>query len=165
MADVVTYSTSLLTDADRHAIAVYLKSRAPSPGLKVDDPQSAAMLRGAAVYSDACASCHLENGVGQPRYFPPLGHNALVQQADSTTVQHLILAGTQIGTSAQRPTSFTMPSFAWKLTDAEIADVATYIRNSWGNRAPAVPESAVSDMRRRLGLEQLHFTANSGDQN
>jgi mono/diheme cytochrome c family protein len=165
MADVITYSTSLLTEADRRAIAVYLKSRAPSPILTVDQPDAAAMKRGAAVYSDACASCHLENGVGQPGYFPPLGNDAVVQQADSTTLQHMILAGIRIGTSAERPTPLTMPSFAWKLTDAEIADVATYVRNSWGNQASAVPASAVSDMRKRLDRDRLHLTANSGDRN
>jgi mono/diheme cytochrome c family protein len=165
MADVITYSTSLMTDADRHAIAVYLKSRAASPATTAEEPDPAAMKRGAAVYSDACASCHLENGVGQPRYFPPLGHDALIQQADSTTLQHMILAGSRIGTSDKRPTAFTMPSFAWKLSDAEIADVATYIRNSWGNKASPVAASAVADMRKRLGLDTLHFTVNSGDQN
>jgi mono/diheme cytochrome c family protein len=165
MADVITYSTSLMTDADRHAIAVYLKSRIASPASTADEPDIASMQRGAAVYSDACSSCHLENGVGQPRYFPPLGHNALVQQSDSTSLQHMILAGSRIGTSALRPTPLTMPSFAWKLTDAEIADVATYVRNSWGNRASPVAENAVADMRKRLDLDRLHFTVNSGDQN
>jgi len=165
MADVITYSTSLMTDADRHAIAAYLKSRIASPDPSADEPNAASMQRGAAVYSDACASCHLENGVGQPRYFPPLGHNALVQQSDSASLQHMILAGSRIGTSAERPTPLTMPSFAWKLTDAEIADVATYVRNSWGNRASPVAENAVADMRKRLDLDRLHFTVNSGDQN
>jgi mono/diheme cytochrome c family protein len=58
-----------------------------------------------------------------------------------------------------------MPSFAWKLSDNEIADVATYLRNSWGNQAAAVSGADVRDVRQRLGLETLHLTANSGDQN
>jgi mono/diheme cytochrome c family protein len=165
MADVVTYSTSLMTDADRRAIAVYLKSLAPSPSQTAGTPDAAAMNRGAAIYSDACASCHLENGVGQPGYFPPLGENAVVQQADSTSLQHMILAGNRIGTSAERPTALTMPSFAWKLSDAEIADVATYIRHSWGNDAPAVSASDVADLRKRLDLDRLHLTEMSGDRN
>jgi mono/diheme cytochrome c family protein len=128
-------------------------------------PDAAAMKRGAAVFSDACTSCHLENGVGQPGYFPPLGHDAVVQQADSTTLQHMILGGIRIGTSAERPTPLTMPSFAWKLSDQEIADVATYVRNSWGNQGSAVQASDVSDMRKRLGLDHPRLTVNSGDQN
>ena len=58
-----------------------------------------------------------------------------------------------------------MPSFAWKLTDKEIADVSMYIRNSWGNQAATVTESGVRDARKRLNLETVHLTANSGDQN
>jgi mono/diheme cytochrome c family protein len=163
MADVIRYSTAYLTDADRHAIAVYLKSQPASATLKVQAADPVVMQQGAAIYSDACASCHLEKGVGQPRYFPPLGHNAVVQQHDPTGLAHLILGGTHIGAGRQLPTAFAMPSFAWKLSDAEIAAVTTYIRSSWGNEAPPVSAAAIADARRRLGLEQLRLTVNSGD--
>jgi mono/diheme cytochrome c family protein len=163
MADVITYSTSLMSDVDRHAIAVYVKSLAASPSVAHDAPDAGAMRRGAAIYSDACSSCHLEDGVGQPRYFPPLGHNAMLQQADPTGLEHLILAGSRIGTSPSRPSPLTMPSFAWKLTDQEIADVATYLRNSWGNQAATVSASEVSDARKKLNLNSVRLTANSGD--
>ena len=56
-----------------------------------------------------------------------------------------------------------MPSFAWKLTDAEIADVATYVRNSWGNQASAVRETQVEELRGKLGLRTARLTDNSGD--
>lgn len=165
MADVITYSTSLMSDADRHAMAVYLKSQAASPNAANAQPDPGAMRRGAEIYSDACSSCHLENGVGQPRYFPPLGPNAMLQQADPIGLEHLILAGGRVGTSPSRPSPLSMPSFAWKLSDQEVADVSTYIRNSWGNQAAAVSVSDVRDARERLNLQTLHLTANSGDQN
>jgi mono/diheme cytochrome c family protein len=165
MADVITYSTSLMSDADRHAMAVYLKSQAASPDAANAQPDPGAMRRGAEIYSDACSSCHLENGVGQPRYFPPLGPNAMLQQADPIGLEHLILAGGRVGTSPSRPSPLSMPSFAWKLSDQEVADVSTYIRNSWGNQAAAVSVSDVRDARERLNLQTLHLTANSGDQN
>lgn len=123
------------------------------------------MRRGAEIYSDACTSCHLESGVGQPRVFPPLGHNALLQQDDPTSLEHIILGGTRIGTSASRPSPLTMPSFAWKLSDQEIADVSTFIRNSWGNQAGAVSASDLSALRKNLDLGTVHLTDNSGDQN
>jgi mono/diheme cytochrome c family protein len=165
MADVITNSTSLMSDVDRHAIAVYLKSQAPSPKVANAQPNSGAMRRGAEIYSDACASCHLENGVGQPRYFPPLGPNAMLQQADPIGLEHLILAGARIGISPSRPSPLTMPSFAWKLNDQEVADVATFIRNSWGNRAAAVSVSDVRIARKKLNLDTVHLTVNSADQN
>jgi mono/diheme cytochrome c family protein len=163
MADVITYSTSLLSDEDRHAMAVYLKSQPATSSISAAKGDVGAMRRGAAIYSDACASCHLEDGVGQPRLFPPLGHNAMVQQADPTGLEHLILAGGRTGTSPSRPSPLTMPSFAWKLSDREVADVATYIRNSWGNEAAALSSSEVHEVRRHLDLEVPHFTNNSGD--
>jgi len=103
--------------------------------------------------------------VGQPRYFPPLGPNAMLQQADPIGLEHLILAGGRIGTSPTRPSPMTMPSFAWKLTDQEVADVSTFIRNSWGNQAAAVSVSDVRAARKKLNLDTVHLTANSGDQN
>jgi mono/diheme cytochrome c family protein len=164
MADVITYSTSLLNDADRHAIAVYMKSQPASPTVAVAAPDTGAMHRGAEIYSDACASCHLENGVGQKRVFPPLGEDSMLQQPDPTSVEHLILAGTRIGISDSRPSPLSMPSFAWKLTDQEIADVSTFIRNSWGNQAAAVSAANVSELRKKLDLQTVHLTVNSGDQ-
>jgi mono/diheme cytochrome c family protein len=163
MAEVVSYSSSLMSDADRHAIAVYLKSQSASPDRGGDSPDTASMRRGAAIYSDACASCHLENGVGQSRLFPPLGHDAMLQQADPTGLAHLILAGSRVGPTTTSPSPLTMPSFAWKLTDAEIADVSTYIRNSWGNQASPVSASKVGDLRGKLGLRAVRYTVNSGD--
>jgi mono/diheme cytochrome c family protein len=163
MADVITYSTAYLTDADRRAIAVYLKSQPASPAVASTSPDAAAMRRGAEVYSDACSSCHLQNGAGQSRIFPPLGKDAVLQQTDPTGVLHLILSGTQIGVSASHPSALSMPSFAWKLSDQEIADVATFIRNSWGNQASPVSASDVTALRKKLNLQSVHYTANSGD--
>jgi mono/diheme cytochrome c family protein len=164
MADVITYSTSLLSDRDRRAIAVYLKSRAASArNAPTKVPEPGLMRRGAAIYSDVCSACHLEDGVGQPRVFPPLGKNAMLQQDDATGLVHLILAGSRTGPSATRTSALTMPSFAWKLSNAEIADVATYLRNSWGNQASAVSAAQVDELRGKLGLRAARLTASSGD--
>ena len=87
----------------------------------------------------------------------------MLQQDDATGLVHLILAGSRTGPSATRTSPLTMPSFAWKLSNAEIADVATYLRNSWGNRASAVSETQVDELRGKLGLRTARLTANSGD--
>lgn len=163
MADVITHSTSHISDADRRAIAVYLKSQPPSPSVASSAPDSGAMRRGAEIYSDACSSCHLDNGIGQSRLFPPLGKDAMLQQPDPTGLEHLILAGTRVGVSASHPSPLGMPSFAWKLTDQEIADVSTYIRNSWGNQAAPVAASDVSSLRKKLKLDTVRLTDMSGD--
>jgi mono/diheme cytochrome c family protein len=152
MAEVVTYSTSMLSDADLAAIATYLKGIAASPDGPVTAAPAVAMRTGGAIFGDACTACHREGGVGSPRLFPPLAGSAAVQQADPTSVIRLILAGGRTGPTLARPSALAMPSFAWKLDDQQVADVATYTRNSWGNRAPAVTAGAVADLRAKLHL-------------
>jgi mono/diheme cytochrome c family protein len=164
MADVVTYSTALMRDDDRRAIAVYLKDVSASPMVAVAAADPAAMKRGETVFSDYCTACHLDNAVGQPHYFPPLGQNAMVQQANPTGVAHVILGGSRVGASPLRPSPLAMPSFAWKLTDEQVADVSTYVRNSWGNHAAPEATEEVRKLRKNLGLDTPHLTANSGDQ-
>ena len=67
---------------------------------------------------------------------------------------HLILAGGRTAPTPTRPSAISMPSFAWKLTDQQVADVATFVRNSWGNHAPPVTAQAVTDLRKSLELSQ-----------
>lgn len=163
MADVVSHSTAFLSDDDLRAVATYLKDRPASPDVSAAAAEPGAMKRGAAIYSDACTACHMEQGVGQPGFFPPLADNAVSQQADPTGVLHIILAGDRTAVTPTRPTPLSMPSFAWKLNDQQVADVATYLRNSQGNRAAAVAPQQVAALRQSLGLENVRLTDNSTD--
>ena len=152
MAEVVTYSTSLMADQDLAAIATYLKSLPPSADVPSPAPEAAAMRAGGAIFADACTACHLAGGKGQPGMIPPLPGSAAMQQQDPTGVIRLILAGGRTAPTLSRPSFQSMPSFAWKLNDRQVADVATYIRNSWGNRAAPVSADQVADLRGKLGL-------------
>jgi len=55
--------------------------------------------------------------------------------------------GSQAAATPRAPTGPGMPSFAWKLDDAQVANVLTYIRNNWGNSAPAVEAAVVERIR------------------
>jgi mono/diheme cytochrome c family protein len=152
MAEVVVNSTSKMSDADVHAIAVYLKSLptgGPEPA--VSPPPRADMAAGAAVYAHACVACHEVGGEGAPRIYPPLPKNANLQSADPASTLRIILDGAQTVTTPRAPNSGSMPAYAKDLTDQQIADVATYIRNSWGNAAPAVTPQQVARARRTQG--------------
>ena len=152
MAQVISYSTSQMSDADLGAIATYLKSMPASTAPQAEAPDAAAMKAGAAVYFDSCTACHHVQGQGSPRLFPPLAGSAVSQQPDPTGLIHLILAGGRAAPTPTRPSTISMPSFAWKLTDQQVADVATYVRNSWGNRASPVSADAVARLRKALDL-------------
>ena len=87
----------------------------------------------------------------------------MAQQTDPTGVLHIILAGDRTAATATRPSPLSMPAFAWKLDDQQVADVATYVRNSWDNRAPPVTAAQAATMRKSLGLEGERLTEGSTD--
>jgi len=151
MAEVVSNSTSKMTDADLRAVAVYLKDLPGETETRTAiAADSAAMRTGAAIYADNCSACHGGNGEGAPKLFPRLSGNALMQQADATSLIRVVLAGSQAGATHAAPTTPAMPSLAWRLNDAQVADVLTYVRNTWGNAATAVSADDVAKLRQQL---------------
>jgi mono/diheme cytochrome c family protein len=148
MAEVVVNSTSKMSDEDVHAIAVYLKDLpAGTTEPVVTPPPQAQMSEGEAIYKGACIACHEADGSGAPRIYPPLPGNANLQSADPSSTLRIILDGAQTVTTASEPNTGSMPSYRDKLTDPQIAAVASYVRNAWGNAAPAVEPERVAKAR------------------
>jgi mono/diheme cytochrome c family protein len=61
-----------------------------------------------------------------------------------------VLRGSRSVATKEEPTAPGMPSFAWQMNDEQIAAIATYVRNRWGNPAPAVSSPEVAKLRSRL---------------
>ena len=150
MAEVVADSTSMLPDADLRAIAVYLKDQpATIDGAEQPLPATdAAMKDGEHIYGAVCSACHGANGTGIAGLFPSLKGNPELQSKDATTPIRVVLEGTHSVATDTAPTAGAMPAMGWKLSDRQIADVITYVRNAWGNAAPAVHDDAVAAMRK-----------------
>ncbi|WP_213772775.1 c-type cytochrome [Bradyrhizobium sp. dw_78] len=149
MAEIVVHSTSKMSDADVHAMAVYLKdlrTRMAEP--IVSPPPPAQMADGEKIYKGACIACHEADGSGAPRIYPPLPGNANLQSADPSSTLRIILDGAETVTTPRAPNTGSMPAYGGKLSDQEVADIATYIRNAWGNAAPAVTSGEVAKARR-----------------
>jgi mono/diheme cytochrome c family protein len=148
MASVITNSTSKLSEADAKAIGVYLKSLTGSgatarAAIAATDP---AIVAGAHIYADACAACHTNAGTGAANLFPALKSSPVVEADNPVTLVHVVLHGTQsLGTTTAA--AVAMPAFGGQMTDQQVADVLTYIRNDWGNAAPAVTEAQVKAAR------------------
>jgi mono/diheme cytochrome c family protein len=152
MADVVTYSTSKMTDADLHAVANFLKDQA-APDEKSPQPVAAsdpAMKMGAAVYADECSACHTPDGKGIANLFPSLAGAPNAQSTDPTSAIRVVLAGSQSVATDRAPTAPAMPAFGETLDNREVAAVLTYIRNAWGNAAPPVSADDVAKYRDNL---------------
>lgn len=150
MAEVVERSTQYMSEADRQAVAVYLKSLPAPKEASLAGIDRSTLDRGAALYVDHCAGCHLAEGQGEQGAFPPLRRNSAVQASSADTLIGVILQGARIPATRGDATGLVMQGFADRLDDAQIADLTTYIRNAWGNRAEAVDADHVEDLRRTL---------------
>lgn len=131
MAEVVQNSTSYLSDDDLLAMGEYLKSIPPNSTLRTAKAApSASRQRGAALYLDHCSSCHQSLGHGIAGVFPPLAGNGVILSPNPANIFKVVLEGIP----AQNK-YIPMPPFAGQLNDQQIADLANYVRTSWGNNA------------------------------
>jgi mono/diheme cytochrome c family protein len=149
MGEVVSLSTSRMMDADTKAIATYLKDIAgPAAGGEAT-ADSNVLAAGGAIYQDLCSSCHRSGGKGVPEMFPNLSEAGTVSAKDPTTVLRVILEGAQSVATEREPTGPAMPAFGWQLDDAQVAEVASYIRDHFGKKAAPVSEGDVGKARPR----------------
>ncbi|ASG25117.1 c-type cytochrome [Nitrospirillum viridazoti] len=154
MGEVVAYSTSRMTDDDVRAIIAYLRDRPARADDSPEKPDPAVMKAGEAVYIDTCAACHRMDGAGSMAMFPRLPGSPNLQQPNPGTLIRVLLVGSRSLPTDARPTPTSMPAFNWKLRDEQIAAVATYVRNSWGNAAAPVDVDTVTKMRKALGADR-----------
>jgi mono/diheme cytochrome c family protein len=151
MSEVVMDATHAFTDADLQAVAAYLKDQpAHADGGGTAKPDPAALTAGEALYRDNCEACHTRDGKGAGGLFTPLAGSSAVQAADPTNLIRVVLQGVRSAATDAAPTAAAMPSFAWRLSDGQIADVLTYVRASWNNAGPPVSDDAVARLRKAL---------------
>ena len=157
MIDVVNNSTPYLSDGDINAIAVYLKSlpaTAKQQAVAYDDSTTAALRSGhasqpgAAIYNGTCVNCHGFDGKGFGPYIPVLAGNPVVLDDDPSSLINLMLNGSNPLVVKGTPDPYRMPQFRQQYSDQEIADIVTFIRNGWGNQAPAVTPAEVAKLRK-----------------
>ncbi len=152
MAEVVLRSTQYLSDADAQAIATYLQAlpeRAAPPAQPTSAPPRRLMQRGAEIYHDHCAQCHGAQGQGERGAFPALAGNRAVLLAEPTNLVRMILQGGYAPATAGNPRPYGMPPYHQLLGDEDVAAVATFVRNAWGNHAAAVATIDVYHVRDR----------------
>lgn len=140
MAEVVFSSTQYMTEKDLEAMAQYLTT---IPTREVDVPEHTranadVLARGDKLYSQNCASCHGDAGQGTPSLYPALAGNRAVTLGTTNNVVQMIRHGGFAPTTAGNPRPFGMPPYGQALNGDEIAAVATFIRQSWGNTANPV---------------------------
>nr|WP_299226724.1 cytochrome c [uncultured Psychroserpens sp.] len=88
--------------------------------------------KGKVVYEDFCVSCHLPNGEGVPKIFPPLANSDYLMNKRIESIKAI-----KYGLSGEievNGETYNSVMLSQGLSDSEIADVMNYITNSWGNK-------------------------------
>jgi mono/diheme cytochrome c family protein len=154
---VINNSTPYLSDGDINAIAVYLKSlsaKSTQQPVAYNDATTEALRSshasqlGATIYAGTCANCHGFDGKGFGPYTPALAGNPIVLDDDPSSLINLALNGSNPLVIKDAPDPYRMPQFRQQYSDQEIADVINFIRNGWGNQAPAITAAQVAELRK-----------------
>jgi len=163
MAEEIEGSLQHLSDEDLRAVAGYLKSLPPQQGSGTYEPSAEfgsprargnyvadVESTGAATYRSFCAQCHQADGKGVAKTFPRLAGSPSVLNDDATSLIRLLIQGGQSPQTAKGPAPQFMPAFAGTLTDVQMAQVLTFLRQNWGNDARPVTTNDVSTIRLKL---------------
>ncbi|ARU93584.1 cytochrome c [Tatumella citrea] len=170
MAEAIEHSLQYLSDDDLHAIVASLRLTRPvntasadrgMQGKAISDENSirgtkvasgepvSGPMSGAILYSGNCAACHTPSGAGSySQNYPSLVHNTTVGSTDPTNLIATLLFGVHRTVDQQ---SITMPAFGPqgytdRLSFAEIATLATYVRQTYGAGGEAVSEQQVEQV-------------------
>jgi mono/diheme cytochrome c family protein len=130
----------------------FVKNYQPSaPGGIVEKPkEETAYDRGRKVYATNCASCHQASGSGVAGQYPPLAGSEWVTGSDERL--GLILLYGMSGPVTVKGQKYSganqMPPWA-SIGEQKIADVLTFIRSEWGNKASEVTAAGLKDLKSR----------------
>jgi mono/diheme cytochrome c family protein len=134
---------------------------AESAERKEDAPEPSAAtsaIQGADLYAQHCATCHGAQGEGLGS-FPPLAGSSWVTGEEDTAIR-ILLHGLQGPIEVNgRSYSNVMPAFGRRLTDAEIAELLSYLRTSWDHDTEAVEPAQVREVRAEHSGRSQPWTA------
>jgi nitrite reductase (NO-forming)/hydroxylamine reductase len=127
------------------AAQVHAAEVAQGSGAKGPQPQQ--MAAGQKVYETLCQACHQPNGQGMTGAFPPLAKSDYLM-ADKRRAVTIVLHGLHgpITVNKQQYNA-VMPPLGAQMSDEDIANVVTYVLNSWGNRGGVVTAAEVKALR------------------
>ncbi|MEO8058146.1 MAG: cytochrome c [Burkholderiales bacterium] len=147
MGEVVQGSTQHLSEPDLRAMAVYLKALPQTQAAATEAAPYPNTGPGAKLYERHCAACHGDAGEGAPGAYPALAGNRAVTMRSVANLVHVVLEGGFPPATVGNPRPYGMPPFATVLSVEETAQLLSFVRGSWGNRAAAVSALGVERFR------------------
>jgi mono/diheme cytochrome c family protein len=107
---------------------------------------AASMTRGKVVYNNICLACHMADGNGVPMMNPPIVKTDYIL-GDKARLIKIVLNGFKEDVQINGQSFSNNMSPHADLSDAQIADVLTFVRNSFGNKASRVTPLEVKKVR------------------
>jgi len=145
MAEAVSYSLRYLTPQDLQALAHYLKT---IPAIRTTPLPSETHVAenelGARIYEGACASCHRLNGTGAQSAYGALVGDHTATDPQATNLVQIVVTGGRIITNDG---VLAMPAFGEGYTDTELAAVANYTVEHFGQREGHATPGSVAKAR------------------
>jgi mono/diheme cytochrome c family protein len=116
---------------------------------------------GRAQFKAVCITCHQESGLGLPGIYPPLAGSEWANGPADRVVRIVLyglkgpvhVAGKEFSATAM-PVFGQVPGSAYNWSDEKIAAVLTFVRQEWGNKAPAITADEVSAIRKAVGARK-----------
>jgi nitrite reductase (NO-forming) len=141
-----TYLSEKVTSLAPIAVAVEASSR----GSLTKQQQIEA---GGVLFKGTCSTCHQESGQGLANVFPPLAGSDYLLGNPERAIELVLngLSGPVTVNGSQYDS--VMPPMS-QLTDDEVANILTFVLNSWGNKGPAIDAAKVRDIRARTKRPQ-----------
>jgi mono/diheme cytochrome c family protein len=127
-------------------LATVLMSQTKKPAAPAQGGIQASMDRGKQVYLEQCLACHQADAGGVQGMNPPLVKTKWVL-GDKATLVKLVLNGMTGDLEVNGDTYHNVMAPHSDLTDQQIADVLTYVRNSFGNKAKPITAAEVKAIR------------------
>ncbi|PVZ88909.1 cytochrome C oxidase Cbb3 [Serratia sp. S1B] len=146
MHTVVALSTRHLTPEDHRALATYLMGDKPPPAVaaKIGVGNEAGRI----TYLDQCSGCHERDGAGKPHVAVAMRNNATLRQPDGKNLIVSVLDGLPAQQFPGNESMQSMPGFADRLDDAQIADLVNYLRVTWGGLPGNITAEQVKALRK-----------------
>ena len=114
---------------------------------------------GKKIFVANCATCHQLNGEGVPNQFPPLARSEWAL-GDEQRIIRIVLNGLSGPITVEgKEYNNVMAPLGAVLKDEQIANVLSYVRQEWGNKAPDVEPETVSKVRADSSGRNTAWTA------
>jgi mono/diheme cytochrome c family protein len=141
----ISHSTWVITLGIALLLILSISSQVPGQN---KNALQASIERGKKVYFEQCLSCHQADGLGVQNMNPPLVKTTFILGDKSQLIQ-IVLNGMTGETEINGDIYHNVMAPHRDLSDQQIADVLTYIRNNFGNKASSITPLLVKTVRAR----------------